>query len=132
MLTADILVYVRGASMKKGKVTICGVPHTIDIVDDNFKNNDLLGQIEYAPAIIKLNGAMSDEMFNITCIHEVVHGMLTHLGYNQLSDDEVFVSSLAYAIDGTFKFKEEMPWEKTEVSNSKELLETALNEPSSV
>ena len=118
--------------MKKGKVTICGVPHTIDIVDDKFGNNDLLGQIEYAPAIIKLNGKMSDEMFNITCIHEVVHGMLVHLGYNQLSDDEVFVSSLAYAIEGTFKFKEEMPWERTEVSNSKELLKTALNEPNSV
>ena len=116
----------------KGKVTICGVPHTIDIVDDKFGNNDLLGQIEYASAIIRLNSHMSDEMFTVTCIHEVVHGMLVHLGYNQLSDDEVFVSSLAYAIEGTFKFKEEMPWERTEVSNSRELLENALNEPNSV
>ena len=91
-----------------------------------------LGQIEYAPAIIRLNSHMSDEMFTVTCIHEVVHGILIHLGYNQLSDDEVFVSSLAQAIAGTFKFKEEMPWERTEVSNSKELLETALNEPNSV
>lgn len=132
MHIADILVYVRGVSMIKGKVTICGVPHTIDIVDDKFGNNDLLGQIEYAPAIIRLNSHMSDEMFTVTCIHEVVHGILIHLGYNQLSDDEVFVSSLAQAIAGTFKFKEEMPWEKTEVSNLKELLETALNEPNSV
>lgn len=114
------------------KVTICGIPHKIEIVYDGFNNNDMLGQIEYAPAIIKLNGKMSDEMMNVTCIHEVVHGMLTHLGYNQLSDDEVFVSSLAQAISGTFKFKEEMPWEKTEVSNLKELLENALNEPNSV
>ena len=118
--------------MIKGKVTICGVPHTIDIVDDKFGNNDLLGQIEYAPAIIRLNSNMSDEMFTVTCIHEVVHGILIHLGYNQLSDDEVFVSSLAQAIAGTVKFKEEMPWEKTEGSNLKEVLETALNEPNSV
>ena len=118
--------------MMKGKVTICGVPHTIDIVDDKFGNNDLLGQIEYAPAIIRLNSHMSDEMFNVTCIHEVVHGILIHLGYNQLSDDEVFVSSLAQAISGTFKFREEMPWEKTEVSNSSKLLDAVLNEQDSV
>ena len=114
------------------KVTICGIPHKIEIVYHGFNNDDMLGQIEYAPAIIKLNGKMSNEMMNVTCIHEVVHGMLTHLGYNDLSNNENLVCGLATAIDSVFKFKEEMPWEKTEVSNLKELLETALNEPSSV
>ena len=126
MHIADILVYVRGADMDS-KVTICGIPHKIEIVYDGFNNDDMLGQIEYAPAIIKLNGKMSNEMMNVTCIHEVVHGMLTHLGYNDLSNNENLVCGLATAIDSVFKFKEEMPWEKTEVSNLKELLETALN-----
>lgn len=106
-----------------GKVTICGIPHFIDIVEDGFSNNETLGQIEYAPAIIKLNGKMSNEMMNATCIHEVVHAMLTHLGYNDLSSDEVLVCGLASAIDSVFTFKEEMPWHKTEVNNLKELLE---------
>lgn len=104
----------------RNKVTICGIPHKIEIVEDGFNNNETLGQVEYAPAIIKLNGKMSDEMLNVTCIHEVVHSMLTHLGYNDLSENEMLVCGLATAIDSVFKFKEEMPWEKTEVNNSKE------------
>lgn len=131
MRIVDIPVYVRGVNME-GKVTICGIPHKIDVVYDGFNNDETLRQIEYAPAIIKLNGKMSDEMMNVTCIHEVVHSMLTHLGYVDLSNNENLVCGLATAIDSVFKFKEDMPWEKTEVSNLKELLETALNEPDSV
>lgn len=87
-------------------VNICGVPHKIERVTDGFKDNSTLGQIEYAKCVITLNSAMTPEMENVTLIHEVLHGMLVHLGYNDLSDDEILVSSLASAISQTFVFKE--------------------------
>lgn len=40
MRIADILVYVRGVDMDS-KVTICGIPHKIEIVYDGFNNNDM-------------------------------------------------------------------------------------------
>lgn len=89
------------------KVNILGVPHKINRVSDGFKDNSMLGRIEYAKCEITLNSDMTPEIENVTLIHEVLHGMFTHLGYNNLSDDEVLISSLASALALTFKFKED-------------------------
>lgn len=87
-------------------VNICGVPHKIQRVEDGFKDNTNLGRIEYAECLVTLNSALTPELENVTLIHEVVHGIFTHLGYNDLSNDEVLVSGLALAISQTFVFKE--------------------------
>lgn len=88
-------------------VNICGVPHKIQRVADGFKDNSMLGRIEYAKCLITLNSDLTPELEKVTTAHEVIHGILTHLGYNDLSDDEVFVSSLASALCLTFDFKED-------------------------
>ena len=91
---------------KMDKVNICGVPHTIERVIDGFKDNSMLGKIEYATCKIQLNSDLTPELEKVTLAHEVIHGILTHLGYTDLSTDDVFVSSMASALCLTFDFKE--------------------------
>ena len=40
-----------------------------------------------------------------TLCHEIVHGMLVHLGFQEMSADEQFVQSLAMAINQSFDVK---------------------------
>ena len=86
-------------------VTICGVPYEIILCSDNFDTDTHLGQIEYKDSIIKLNEELKEPMMMQTLIHEIVHGMLIHLGYAESSTDEQFVQALAMAIHQTFDVK---------------------------
>lgn len=86
------------------KINICGIPHTIIICDDAFtSNNAHLGEIDYKSATIKISSGMTKEMENQTVMHELLHGLLTHLGYCDLSNDEQFVTALSMAMCGSLK-----------------------------
>lgn len=39
--------------------------------------------------------------------HEILHGILVHLGYNEQSQDEQFVQAVGNAIYQTFQIKKE-------------------------
>ena len=86
-------------------VNICGIPHKVQYVDDVFGCNSQLGLIEYAKAEISINKNMSSHMMRETLCHEIVHGILVHLGYNDLSDDEHFVQAFGNALNQTFEIK---------------------------
>jgi ssRNA-specific RNase YbeY (16S rRNA maturation enzyme) len=85
------------------KVNICGL--TYDVVQDIFSND--LGEISYRDCTIHISKRQCEQSLKETLCHEMVHGMLEHLGYRELNDDEQFVQSLANAIYQGFEIKAE-------------------------
>lgn len=88
------------------KVNICGIPHTVIEKDDTLSLDTHLGLINYAKAEISINKDMPKELKEETLCHEIVHGILIHIGRSEMSEDEIFVQSLANAIYQTFEIKE--------------------------
>lgn len=80
------------------KVNICGIPHEIIECEDYFDADTHLGQIDYKACEIRINKDMTKEAKEETICHEMVHGILVHLGYFNQSQDEQFVQALANAI----------------------------------
>jgi len=79
-------------------VNICGIAHTVIEVEDNFDLDMHLGQIDYKRAEIRINKKASSAIKEETICHEALHGILVHIGREDLSEDETFVTSLANAI----------------------------------
>ena len=48
---------------------------------------------------------MPDEMKQSTVVHEMMHGILDHCGYEDLANDEKFVRVLGNAINESFTVK---------------------------
>ena len=88
-------------------VKICGVPHKVIEKDDTLSLDTHLGLIDYAKAEISINKDMPVELKEETLCHEIVHGMLFHIGRADLSEDETFVQSLGNAIYQTFEVRKE-------------------------
>jgi Zn-dependent peptidase ImmA (M78 family) len=80
------------------KVNICGIPHTVIECEDHFDVDTHFGQIDYKACEIMINENMATEAKEETICHEMVHGILVHLGYSEQSQDETFVQALANAI----------------------------------
>lgn len=88
-------------------VNICGIEHIIVECDDKFDNADLhLGQINYGMCEIRINKDLSAPMKKETLCHEMLHGILMHLGYEKEGQDEQFVQALANAVSQSFEIKE--------------------------
>lgn len=88
------------------KVNICGIPHEIVECEDSFTADAThFGEIDYQQCKIKINKNMAVAAQEETIIHEMVHGMLVHLGYTEQSNDETFVQGLANAIYQNFEIK---------------------------
>lgn len=88
------------------KVNICGLPHEVVEVEDKFNMDCHMGMIEYKDLIIKINKDMPQIAKEETLCHEMVHGILVHLGYPDMANDEQFVQAFGNAIWQGFKVKE--------------------------
>lgn len=89
------------------KVNICGIPHKVIYKEDAFDSDTLhMGEINFAKAEIYVNKDMSDSMIQQTVIHEMVHGILIHIGRNDLYADETLVQMLAMALNLGFNIRE--------------------------
>lgn len=86
-------------------VNICGVPHKIIEVKDEFNVDTHFGQIDYLKNEIKINANMAEDNKKEAICHEMVHGIFVHLGYNDHSQDEQLVQALANAIYQGFEIK---------------------------
>ena len=88
------------------KVNICGIPHSVIYCEDTIDAGDTrFGQIEYLEAKIKINKNATKELQEETLCHEMVHGILVHIGRQDLNDDENFVQALGNAIFNGFEVK---------------------------
>lgn len=88
------------------KVNICGLSHEVVEVEDKFNVDCHMGMIEYKDLVIKINKDMAPEAKDETLCHEMVHGMLVHLGYQDMANDEQLVQALGNAIYQGFEVKE--------------------------
>ena len=88
-------------------VNICGIPHTVVECEDRFDVDAHFGQIDYKACEIRINKDMAEANKKETLCHEMVHGMLTHLGYSEYSQDEQLVQALGNAIYQGFEIKVE-------------------------
>ena len=88
------------------KVNICGIPYEVKFCEDAFDADVHFGQIEYKTAKILINEELTEEMKAETLCHEIVHGILVHIGRSDLGVDETFVQMLGNAINQTFVVKE--------------------------
>lgn len=80
------------------RVNICGIPHKVIECEDKFDVDAHFGQIDYKTCEIRVNKDISDENKKETIIHEMIHGILVHLGYSMEAQNEQFVQALANAI----------------------------------
>lgn len=87
------------------KVNICGIPHKVIYCKDIFDIDTHLGMICYKENEIRINEDMSENQKKETLCHEMVHGILIHLGFDDLSNNEQFVQSLGNAIYNSFEIK---------------------------
>lgn len=87
-------------------VNICGLPHEVIEAEDAFNVDCHMGMISYKDLQIKINKDMPTMAKDETICHEMVHGILTHLGYLQMADDEQFVQALGNAINQGFLIKD--------------------------
>ena len=84
------------------KVNICGIPHKVIYCKDEFNTDTHFGQIDYGKAVIKISEDISKEQQEEALCHEVLHGILVHIGKGELSQDEEFVNVLSNAIYQSF------------------------------
>lgn len=87
------------------KVNICGIPHKVIECEDKFNADCHFGMIDYQACEIRINKDMPVEAKKETLFHEMLHGMLIHLGYSSYSSDEQFVQALSNAIYQSFEAK---------------------------
>lgn len=87
------------------KVNICGLSHEIVELEDSFNLDCHMGQINYQDLLIKINKNMPEELKEETLCHEIMHGILTHLGYSDMSSNEQFVQAVGNAIYQSFRVK---------------------------
>jgi len=90
------------------QVKICGIPYKVILKEDEFDTDAHFGQIDYVKSEIKINAALSNEMKEEALTHEILHGIFIHLGFNDESQNERFVQSLANAINQTFTLRKEV------------------------
>lgn len=88
------------------KVNICGIPHKVVYCEDSFNMDTHFGQIDYGKCLIKVNKDLPKEAMEETLAHEILHGILIHLGYEEEAQNEQFVQAMSNAIYQTFTLKE--------------------------
>ena len=88
-------------------INICGIPHRVVEREDSFDVDLHFGQIDYKACEIRINKDMTDASKMETICHEMMHGILVHLGYNDLASNEQLVQALGNAIYQSFEIKTE-------------------------
>ena len=87
------------------RINICGIPHEVVECEDTFDVDMHLGQIDYKNAKILLNKDAAREIRYETLCHEIMHGILVHIGREDLSQDETLVTALGNAVYQTFNVR---------------------------
>jgi Zn-dependent peptidase ImmA (M78 family) len=90
--------------MIPSKVKISGIDYEIAIAEKRSLDNGniLLGEISYHKATIYINQEQNEQMQQATLLHEIIHGILYHIG-SELNDDEKIVEGLASGLHQVFR-----------------------------
>jgi len=86
-------------------VKIGPIMFSVESVKQVGRNEKTWGAISHWKAKIKIkngvDGGLSVKNQAVSLMHEIIHGTLTYMGYNELSDDEPFVERLSEAMTDT-------------------------------
>jgi Zn-dependent peptidase ImmA (M78 family) len=89
--------------MLPSKVKISGIDYHIEIAEHkSVENGVLMGEITYDKATIYINEELNDQLQVSTLLHEIVHGILYHMG-SEMNDNEKFVEGFASGLHQVFK-----------------------------
>lgn len=80
------------------EVKILGLTYRVQEVDVVDKTETLWGKIDHQEQVIRIDAEMSDERKGLTFFHELLHGVLAELGYDQLNNNECAVQSISAAL----------------------------------
>lgn len=86
-------------------VNICGVPYKVIECVDEFDADTHFGMIDYKKCVIKINKNMDYGQKKDSLCHEMVHGMLFHMGFEE-SQNEHLVQALGNAISQGFDVRD--------------------------
>lgn len=89
------------------QVNICGIKYKIkekDVINEGDEGI-VQGRIEYSKQKIFLKKNLPEQTKEETLVHEIVHGILLHTGWMDLTSNEQFVQSLSNAIYQSFKIR---------------------------
>lgn len=91
-------------------INICGVPHNIiyDNVIDEGSEGIISGKIIHSKCEIHLRKGLTPEYEKETLVHEMVHGILLHLGKAEMCNDEELVQLLACGIYNHFEIRKDI------------------------
>jgi Zn-dependent peptidase ImmA (M78 family) len=89
--------------MLPSKVKISGIDYDIKIAEPkSVENGVLMGEITYHEATIYINEEQNDQLKVATLLHEIVHGILYHMG-SEMNDNEKFVEGFASGLHQVFR-----------------------------
>jgi len=86
------------------KVKISGIDYHVEIAEqrNTHEGNVLQGEIVYGDATIYINEQQNEQMKEATLLHEIVHGILYHMG-SELNDNEKFVEGFSSGLHQVFR-----------------------------
>lgn len=87
------------------KINICGIQYKVSECTDHFDCDCHLGMVDYKTGEIILNKDMSHDVRESVLYHEILHAILVHIGRDDLSEDEVLVTSLSNEIFQMFRLR---------------------------
>lgn len=82
------------------KVIICGIVYTVEhvpVIDEGVEGI-VQGQIHYSQGKILIKDGLPKQIEEEVLMHEMIHGILNHIGKSELAEDETFVQGLANGI----------------------------------
>ena len=78
-------------------VTILGVPYSVRLVPVISLDELTVGQIDYLKQEILILEGLGDDLFQVTLLHEVLHGIFSQLGFD-VENNEHLIQALATAL----------------------------------
>jgi len=84
--------------MVPSTVNILGIPYKVERVPYIDRRDYIVGQISHESQKIRILDSLSEEMAELTLLHEIIHGILMQLRRNEEHDDEPLVQGLALGI----------------------------------
>lgn len=80
------------------KVNILGLTYDVQEVEVVDRGEALWGKIDHNSQVIRIDANATEERKGQTFLHEVLHGVLAGLGFEELNADESAVQSISAAL----------------------------------
>lgn len=96
--------------MSKERINICGMTYEIEEKEDVFTSDGVhFGEVDFTQNKIMISKSLTVEQKEATIFHEILHAILTTLGYQNESTNEQFVCAVSNAMYQTFTLNRNIP-----------------------